>query len=151
MTWAQIAKWNPVSAWGQSWERKMSLASLFQSQSTLESITLNELLVAISAELLNLSFSICLCCQVTLWNGDALALCTSGLPREMLFDVIDTSNVSDHIGLLNVLVCCAPRLKLYVKRNISCGCCNFLNTTRRLIALRVVERCVTWRTERKQW
>lgn len=94
-------------------------------------------------ELLNLSFSICLCCQVTLWNGDALALCTSGLPREMLFDVIDTSNVSDHIGLLNVLVCCAPRLKLYVKRNISCGCCNFLNTTRRLIALRVVERCVT--------
>lgn len=94
-------------------------------------------------ELLNLSFSICFCCQVTLWNGDALALCTSGLPREMLFDVIDTSNVSDHIGLLNVLVCCAPRLKLYVKRNISCGCCNFLNTTRRLIALRVVERCVT--------
>ena len=94
-------------------------------------------------ELLNLSFSICLCCQVTLWNGDALALCTSGLPREMLFDVIDTSNVSDHIGLLNVLVCCAPRLKLYVKRNTSCGCCNFLNTTRRLIALRVVERCVT--------
>lgn len=50
--------------------------------------------------------------KVTLWNGDALALCTSGLLREMLFDVIDTSNVSDHIGLLNVLVCCAPRLKL---------------------------------------
>jgi len=50
--------------------------------------------------------------KVILWNGDALALCTSGLPSESLFDVIDTSNVSDHIGLLNVLVCCAPRLKL---------------------------------------
>lgn len=60
-------------------------------------------------------FCIHLRCQVTLWNGDALALCTGGLPPEMLFDVIDTSNVSDHIGLLNVLVCCAPRLKLYVK------------------------------------
>lgn len=30
----------------------------------------------------------------------------------MLFDVIDTSNLSDHIGLLNVLVCCSPRLKV---------------------------------------
>ena len=38
----------------------------------------------------------------------------------MLFDVIDTSNVSDHIGLLNVLVCCAPRLKLYVNLNTGC-------------------------------
>ena len=94
-------------------------------------------------DLLNLFFSNCLCCQVTLWNGDALALCTSGLPREMLFDVIDTSNVSDHIGLLNVLVCCAPRLKLYVKRNISYCYYNFLNTSSSLIALRVLERCVT--------
>ena len=49
-----------------------------------------------------------------LWTGDALALCTSGFPPKMLFDVIDTSNVSDHIGLLNVLVSCAPRLKKYV-------------------------------------
>ena len=32
----------------------------------------------------------------------------------MLFDVIDTSNLSDHIGLLNVVVCCGPRLKVYV-------------------------------------
>ena len=49
-----------------------------------------------------------------MWSGDGLGLCTSGLPPDLLFDVIDTSNVSDHIGLLNVLVCCAPRLKVYV-------------------------------------
>ena len=49
---------------------------------------------------------------VTLWTGDALALCTIGFPPEMLFDVIDTSNLSDHTGLLNVLVCCGPRLKV---------------------------------------
>lgn len=105
----------------------MSLVSLLKSQST-----------SYQCGLSYLFFSICLGCQVTLWNGDALALCTSGLPKEMLFDVIDTSNVSDHIGLLNVLVCCAPRLKLYVKRDISSCYCNVLNTTRRLIALRVV-------------
>ena len=52
--------------------------------------------------------------QVTLWTGDALSLCTSGFPPEQLFDVIDTSNVGDHIGLLNVLVCCGPRLKMWV-------------------------------------
>ncbi|XP_068748435.1 uncharacterized protein [Montipora capricornis] len=50
--------------------------------------------------------------MVTLWTGDALSLCTSGLPPEQLFDVIDSSNAGDHIGLLNVLVCCAPRLKM---------------------------------------
>ena len=38
-------------------------------------------------------------------------LCNSGLSKDMLFDVIDTSNLSDHIGLLNILVCCAKRLK----------------------------------------
>lgn len=45
------------------------------------------------------------------WSGDALDLCRSGLPKDMLFDVIDTSNLSDHIGLLNILVCCVRRLK----------------------------------------
>ncbi|XP_022803180.1 uncharacterized protein LOC111340581 isoform X1 [Stylophora pistillata] len=50
--------------------------------------------------------------KVTLWTGDGLTLCTSGFPPEVLFDVIDTSNLSDHIGLLNVLVCCSPRLKV---------------------------------------
>ena len=54
-----------------------------------------------------------------MWTGDALGLCTSGFPPEPLFDVIDTSNVSDHIGLLNVLICCAPRLKVYVQRSHS--------------------------------
>ena len=52
--------------------------------------------------------------KVILWTGDALSLCTSVLPPDQTFDVIDTSNVGDHIGLLNVLVCCAPRLKKYV-------------------------------------
>ena len=81
-----------------------------------------------------LFFSICLCCQVTLWNGDALALCTSGLPKEMLFDIIDTSNVSDHIGLLNVLVCCAPRLKLYVNLN-TCCCYRSLQLMKKVLLL----------------
>ena len=52
-----------------------------------------------------------LCLKVTLWTGDGLSLCANGFPPDLAFDVIDTSNVSDHIGLLNVLVCCAPRLK----------------------------------------
>ena len=52
--------------------------------------------------------------KVILWTGDALSLCTSVLPPDQTFDVIDTSNVGDHIGLLNVLVCCVPRLKKYV-------------------------------------
>ena len=49
--------------------------------------------------------------KVTLWTGDGLSLCANGFPPDFAFDVIDTSNVGDHIGLLNVLVCCAPRLK----------------------------------------
>ncbi|XP_031572249.1 uncharacterized protein LOC116306350 isoform X2 [Actinia tenebrosa] len=48
---------------------------------------------------------------VFFWTGDGLLLCTSRLPQGMRFDVIDTSNVADHIGLLNILVCCSPRLK----------------------------------------
>ena len=52
-----------------------------------------------------------LCLKVSLWTGDALSLCANGFPPDLAFDVIDTSNVGDHIGLLNVLVCCAPRLK----------------------------------------
>ncbi|PFX17637.1 hypothetical protein AWC38_SpisGene18024 [Stylophora pistillata] len=64
--------------------------------------------------------------KVTLWTGDALALCTSGFPPEMSFDVIDTSNLSDHIGLLNVLVCCAPRPNrslLFTSSMLWCGGC----------------------------
>ena len=52
-----------------------------------------------------------LCLKVSLWTGDALSLCANGFPPDLAFDIIDTSNVCDHIGLLNVLVCCAPRLK----------------------------------------
>ncbi|XP_068748432.1 uncharacterized protein [Montipora capricornis] len=67
--------------------------------------------------------------MVTLWTGDALSLCTSGLPPEQLFDVIDSSNAGDHIGLLNVLVCCAPRLKtpgqsiVFTSSMLWSGCC----------------------------
>ncbi|XP_015757151.1 PREDICTED: uncharacterized protein LOC107336598 [Acropora digitifera] len=67
--------------------------------------------------------------KVTLWTGDALSLCTSGFPPDQLFDVIETSNVGDHIGLLNVLVCCGPRLKMPSKSLLftssmlwTCGC-----------------------------
>lgn len=68
--------------------------------------------------------------KVTLWTGDALALCTSGFPPDMLFNVIDTSNLSDHIGLLNVVVCCGPRLKvptaslLFTSSMLWCGECH---------------------------
>ncbi|XP_027036472.1 uncharacterized protein LOC113665018 [Pocillopora damicornis] len=68
--------------------------------------------------------------KVTLWTGDALTLCTSGFPPDMLFDVIDTSNLSDHIGLLNVVVCCGPRLKvptaslLFTSSMLWCGECD---------------------------
>ncbi len=47
--------------------------------------------------------------QVTLWDGDALQLCTTRLASHT-FDAIDTSNLADHVGLLNLLVCAGPRL-----------------------------------------
>ncbi|RMX52214.1 hypothetical protein pdam_00019209 [Pocillopora damicornis] len=65
--------------------------------------------------------------KVTLWTGDALTLCTSGFPPDMLFDVIDTSNLSDHIGLLNVVVCCGPRPTaslLFTSSMLWCGECD---------------------------
>eukprot|EP00884_Botryococcus_braunii_P019944 jgi/Botrbrau1/6633/Bobra.104_2s0020.1 len=48
---------------------------------------------------------------VTLWGGDALSLCIRQLCGRT-FDVIDTSNLGDHVGLLNVLAVVGPRLKL---------------------------------------
>jgi len=48
---------------------------------------------------------------VTLWSCDAFHLCQFSLPSDVKFDVIDTSNLSDHIGLLSVLVACEQRLK----------------------------------------
>jgi hypothetical protein len=50
------------------------------------------------------------CRHVRWWVGDAAALAAFELPRAS-FDFIDTSNLVDHIGLPNVLVCCAPLLR----------------------------------------
>ncbi|XP_068726711.1 uncharacterized protein [Montipora capricornis] len=49
--------------------------------------------------------------KVVFWDGDALELCRKGLPEDLQFDVVDTSNLSDHLGLLNTLVCCVRKLK----------------------------------------
>ncbi|XP_041374000.1 uncharacterized protein LOC121387056 [Gigantopelta aegis] len=49
--------------------------------------------------------------QYTLWFGDALHVVDRNLPDGMQFDFIDTSNLCDTTGLLNVIVHCQPRLK----------------------------------------
>eukprot|EP00898_Chlorokybus_atmophyticus_P005528 jgi/Chlat1/5977/Chrsp4S06295 len=49
--------------------------------------------------------------RIALWVGDALLLCLTELPSNMLFDAIDTSNLADQVGLVNLLACVAPRLK----------------------------------------
>ena len=67
------------------------------------------------------------------WGSDALQLALYDLPSRMVspkedaaaneacldasaripncFDIIDTSNLADHVGLLNLLACCTPLLK----------------------------------------
>ena len=61
------------------------------------------------------------------WGSDALQLAIYDLPSRRVsveasatpdvtvtstcFDVIDTSNLADHVGLLNLLACCTPLLK----------------------------------------
>jgi len=52
--------------------------------------------------------------SVALWSCDAFHLCQFGLTSDVKFDLIDTSNLSDHTGLLNVLVTCGQRLKKFV-------------------------------------
>ncbi|GAQ88259.1 hypothetical protein KFL_004130050 [Klebsormidium nitens] len=49
--------------------------------------------------------------RVWLWPGDAIKLCLYEMPGVAEFDAIDTSNLSDHVGLLNLLVGAAPLLK----------------------------------------
>ena len=51
--------------------------------------------------------------STTFWSGDAFNVCHCRLPRDVTFDVISTSNLVDHVGLLNLLVTCQPRLKQY--------------------------------------
>ena len=43
--------------------------------------------------------------------GDAAAVLASEALREKKFDFIDTSNLSDHMSLLAVLLLCQPHLK----------------------------------------
>ena len=43
--------------------------------------------------------------------GDAAAVLASEALREQKFDFIDTSNLSDHMSLLAVLLLCQPFLK----------------------------------------
>lgn len=45
------------------------------------------------------------------WEGDVLDLCCNGFLKDVVFDIIDISNFSDYVGLLNILVCCIDRLK----------------------------------------
>lgn len=49
--------------------------------------------------------------RVWLWPGDAIKLCLYGMGWDAKFDAIDTSNLSDHVGLLNLLTCAEPLLK----------------------------------------
>jgi len=53
----------------------------------------------------------------TFWSGDAFNVCHSRLPSDVTFDVISTSNLIDHVGLLNLLVTCQSRLKKYDLRS----------------------------------
>eukprot|EP01114_Cavostelium_apophysatum_P020773 TRINITY_DN704_c2_g1_i2.p1 TRINITY_DN704_c2_g1~~TRINITY_DN704_c2_g1_i2.p1 ORF type:complete len:911 (-),score=186.60 TRINITY_DN704_c2_g1_i2:711-3443(-) len=46
-----------------------------------------------------------------IWVGDAMRLIDYEMPRTFLFDKINTSNLSRWIGLLNLLLVMAPRLK----------------------------------------
>ncbi|XP_046579204.1 uncharacterized protein LOC124286812 isoform X2 [Haliotis rubra] len=49
--------------------------------------------------------------KVHLWQGEATVLCETGLPENLHFDFIDTSNIGDWLGLIPVLIYCRDRLK----------------------------------------
>ena len=50
-------------------------------------------------------------CLITVWISDAFYFLHQQLQSGILFDFIHTSNLSDHVGLLNLLVSCSPVLK----------------------------------------
>jgi len=52
--------------------------------------------------------------SVALWSCDAFHLCQFGLATDVKLDIIDTSNLTDHSSLLNLLVACGQRLKKFV-------------------------------------
>jgi hypothetical protein len=47
--------------------------------------------------------------RLRFWLGDALAMCQSDDVEGGACSVVDTSNLADHVGLLNVLAC-VPRV-----------------------------------------
>jgi hypothetical protein len=58
--------------------------------------------------------------RVRFWCHDALSLCAGPLAAQLAgadgaegrgYDVVDTSNLSDHVGLLNVLALTRPLLR----------------------------------------
>jgi len=64
--------------------------------------------------------------MTTFWSGDAFNVCHSRLSSDVLFDVISTSNLIDHVGLLNLLVTCQRRLKKYVSLIVPCILSKFI-------------------------
>jgi len=49
--------------------------------------------------------------MIVVWLEDALKLCYLRLPVDDTFDLVFTSNLSDYLGLVNIIIACAPRLK----------------------------------------
>ncbi|XP_067687618.1 uncharacterized protein [Haliotis asinina] len=49
--------------------------------------------------------------KVHLWQGETTVLCETGLPPNLHFDFIDTSNIGDWLGLMPLLIYCRDRLK----------------------------------------
>ncbi|XP_067687504.1 uncharacterized protein [Haliotis asinina] len=49
--------------------------------------------------------------KIYMWLGEATEVCEKGLPENLRFDFIDTSNLADKVGLVSVLTCSRDRLK----------------------------------------
>ncbi|XP_067685859.1 uncharacterized protein [Haliotis asinina] len=49
--------------------------------------------------------------RFSLWLGDAIEVCETDLPNNLLFDFIDTSNIADRVGLIPLLIRCQERLQ----------------------------------------
>jgi len=77
----------------------------------------------------------------TFWSGDAFNVCHSRLPRDVTFDVISTSNLIDHVGLLNLLVTCQPRLKKYARPRLA-----LQKTRMKLVRIKLKMKSATFNT-----
>jgi hypothetical protein len=49
--------------------------------------------------------------SITCWLADVCENAVFDMPPQLTFDAIHTSNLEDHVGLFNILLCCADRLK----------------------------------------